>query len=201
MNRIRTIACGLTAALALTAASTACASLVTGSLSFTGTGFGAGAPVDPIVGSVSFSFDNSATFFGAADGSVQNGVPVSVSVTALNLPGNWTPVLTFIQSGMVGGMPVSDLMSIGHVLNGTGTVAGTDDWRIAFNTISATPGFREFTYTVAGRPELFQSFVGQVSQVPEPATLALGAVGLAAVLARYRRRPGRPSPRWVRAAA
>jgi hypothetical protein len=179
MNKGRTIARSLVVALAGAAAGPACAALVAGTLSFTATGFGPGAPVDPIVGTVSFSFNNSATFFGAADGSLQNGSPVSVSVQTLNLPGSWTPVLTYIQSGMVGGMPVSDLMSIGHVLNGTGTVAGTDDWRIAFNSISTAPGFREFTYTVTGQPLLFQTFVGEV---PEPATLALWALGLAAVL-------------------
>lgn len=179
MFKERIIARALAAALALTAAGSACATLVAGTLSFAAVGFGAGAPVDPIVGTVSFSFDNSATFFGATDGSVQNGSPVAVSVQALNLPGSWTPVLTYIQSGMVGGSPVNDLMSIGHALNGTGTVAGTDDWRIAFNTISTAPGFREFTYGVAGDPLLYQSFVGQV---PEPATVALWALGLAAVL-------------------
>jgi hypothetical protein len=45
------------------------ASIITGSLAFTASGFPEGAPVDPISGLVSYSFDNSANFFNAGDGS------------------------------------------------------------------------------------------------------------------------------------
>ncbi len=155
------------------------ATLVSGELAFTAQGFPVGATVDPIVGRVRFSFDNAATFFNAGDGSVANGVTVEVSLESLNLPGNWTPVLTYIQDGVVGGSPVHDLMSIGHVLNGTQTVAGTDDWRIALNGISTAPSFREFTYTLAAEPSaLFQTFTGSVTAVPEPAAVQMLAVGL-----------------------
>ena len=45
-------------------------------------------------GIVTFSFDNSAPFFNAADGVTVNGVVVDVSVSGLSLPGAWVPVLT-----------------------------------------------------------------------------------------------------------
>ena len=172
----------------------ACASLshaaiVTGSLSFSATGFPAGAPADPVVGTVTFSFDNTATFFNATNGTVTNGAPVTVSFSGLSLPGSWTPVLTYVSDGLLGGVQVHDLLSIGHVLNGTQTIAGTDDWRVAFNDISSLPAFREFTYTRTVDPiAQFQTFNGAVAAVPEPETMALMSVGLAAVAAWRRRK-------------
>ena len=80
-------------------------------------------------------------------------------------------------------------MSIGHILNGTQTIAGTDDWRVAFNDISTQPVFREFTYTRTLDPTVqFQTLTGTVTAVPEPETLTLIVLGLAAVAGRSRRK-------------
>ena len=169
---------------ALLGCTAAQADIVSGSLSFTALGL----PVDPIVGTVSFSFDNSAGFFNVADGGMANGAPVTVSFDGLSLPGGWTPVLTYVKSGVVGGVPVADLMSIGHLLNGTQTLPGTDDWRIAFNTVSTAASFREFTYTLASAPGLqFQTFNGSISVVPEPAPVWLLGLGLVPLLLAHRR--------------
>lgn len=171
------------AALALAAASGAQAAIVSGSYAFTATGL----PTSPVVGVVSFSFDNTANFFNAANGATANGSAVQVSFSGLNLPGSWTPVLTFILSGNIGGNSVADLMSIGHSLNGTATTMGTDDWRIAFNSISTAPRFREFTYTQTSAPGAqFQTFAGAVTAVPEPATAALTGLGLVLLVAARR---------------
>lgn len=171
--------------LSLGLATAAQAVVVSGTYAYTATGL----PTDPIVGVVRFSFDNSANFFNAANGAMANGVPVQVSISGPNLPGTWTPVLTFIRNGVVAGNPVADLMAIGHSLNGTVTAMGTDDWRVAFNTISTAPSFREFTYTRANAPGVqFQTFAGSVSAVPEPATAASLAAGLALVMLARRRR-------------
>lgn len=180
----RSRAPSLALAFALLAAPATHATIVTGTWSFEAYGL----PIDPIIGTVSFSFDNSASFFNAANGATANGTSVTVSVDGLNLPGDWVPVLTFIKSGVIGGMPVEDLMSIGHGLNGTQTVMGTDDWRIAFNRISTAPSFREFTYTSALAPGVqFQTFVGTASAVPEPPASALLALGLVSLLVARRR--------------
>jgi hypothetical protein len=164
------------------------AAVVTGSLAFTATGFPGGAPVDPVSGRVDFSFDNSANFFNAANGATQNGAPVEVSVSGLNLPGSWTPVVTYFKSGMIGGNPVEDLLSISHTLDGTVVNAGNDDWRVAFNSISTGPSFREFTYASAAAPgAIYMTFTGTASAVPEPASMALAGIGLAAWGVRRRR--------------
>ena len=166
----------------------ASAAIITGSLAFTATGFPANAPVDPVSGLVKFSFDNSANFFNAGNGSTQNNAPVQVSLSGLDLPGSWTPVLTFVKSGVIGGNPVEDLMSIGHVLDGTVVNAGNDDWRVAFNSISTGPSFREFTYARATAPgAIFTTFNGTASVVPEPASMVLWGIGLAALAMRRRR--------------
>jgi hypothetical protein len=164
------------------------AAVVTGSLAFTATGFPGGAPVDPVSGRVDFSFDNSANFFNATNGTTQNGAPVEVSVSRLNLPGSWTPVVTYFKSGMIGGNPVEDLLSISHTLDGTVVNAGNDDWRVAFNSISTGPSFREFTYASAAAPgAIYMTFTGTASAVPEPASMALAGIGLAAWGVRRRR--------------
>jgi hypothetical protein len=173
------------AAILMCSAAPLRASIIAGSASFEAWGFTAGAPTDPVFGSVFYSFDNAANFFNTPDGGTANGAPVHVSISSLGLPGSWVPVLTYVKSGILGGLPVSDVLAIGDVLNGTLVVAGTSDWRVAFNNASTAPTFREFTYSTAGAPTLYVSTTGVV---PEPATLALFALGVVAFRL-SRRRP------------
>jgi hypothetical protein len=112
----------------------ASASIISGPLSSTATNFGAGAPIDPVVGTVTFSFDSSANIFNATNGANANGAPVLVSFSGLNLPGTWTPVLSYFKNAVLGAVTLTDVMSIGHnANNGTATAPGTDDWRVAFS--------------------------------------------------------------------
>src|SRR5688572_10706592 len=99
MKGARACAAATAVLVMLAGPSAASASVITGSLAFTATGFPEGAPVDPVSGVVNYSFDNSASFLSAANGSTQNGAPVQVSVSGLNLPGSWTPALTYVKSG------------------------------------------------------------------------------------------------------
>ena len=174
--RIGRMVAAMAVALAAGIVAPAYATPVSGSFFFTATGFGAGAPQDPVTGTVTFTFDNSAPFFNAPDGAIVNGLAVDVNIFGLNLPGAWVPVLTYINNAMV-----QDVLAIGHTLNGTVVNPGTDDWRVAFNNISTNPSFREFAYSTALSTSVFVTPTGTTSAVPEPATLALLGVGLAGV--------------------
>lgn len=179
--RARSFAC-LAAAL-LAGPTIAHAVIVSGSLAFSATGLPAGAPINPVTGSVSYSFDNSAGFFNQPDGATVNGVVIDVNVLGISLPGTWVPVLTYIQN--------LDVLAIGH---GPTTVvtAGTDDWRFAVTNVSSNPVFREFVYSEATIADAtFLTNTGTVAMIPEPATGALLALGLAAL--RLRRPRSRAS--------
>ena len=179
LRRIVTLASAVVLTLAVTAP--ARAATIAASYYFTASGFGAGAPQDFVQGVITYSFDNSAPFFNAADGAIVNGSVVHVSISGLTLPGAWTPVLTYINNAAV-----PDVLAIGHQLNGTVVNSGTDDWRVALNTVSTSPAFREFAYSSSAVSGVFVTTTGTAAAVPEPATLVLLGAGLACVLLKRR---------------
>jgi hypothetical protein len=97
--------------------------------------------------------------------------------------------MTYFKSGTLpNGTPVEDLLSISHTLDGTIVNPGNDDWRVAFNTISTSPSFLEFTYARSSAPgTIFMTFTGNASAVPEPTPLALLVIGLTGLSVRRRR--------------
>jgi hypothetical protein len=169
-------------ALAALLPGVASAALVSGTLSFTAQNFGAGAPTDPVTGTVTYSFDNAAPIFNATSGGA-----VQFTITGLNLPGTWTPVLSYFKDNVIGGFRLVDVLAIGHSANGgTPTAFGTDDWRVAFNNVSTAPSFREFTYTTTALTNgQYQTFVGRV---PEPGTFGLAALAIVGLIGARRRR-------------
>ncbi len=161
------------------------ASPVTGTLSFIASGFPAGAPNDPVTGAVHFSFDNAAEFFNKSDGALVNNVTIDIDLLALSLPGAWGPlVMTYLNR--VGDV---DVLVIGQ---GPITLIapGTQDFLIAISNVSTNPQFRRFAYASADIVgSNFVTLNGSVAVVPEPATLAIAAAGLAVIGGLRRRRP------------
>jgi len=97
------------------------ATIISGSLAFTATPFmEPGAPVDPVTGMVTFSFDNAASFANVTTG---------FSVTGLNIPGTLGPGMTYFKS--------DDILVIGDLLNGAASVTGgSNDWYLEIDHIS-----------------------------------------------------------------
>ena len=52
------------------------------------------------------------------------------------------------------------MLAIGHQLNGTVVNTNTDDWRVAFNTVSTNLTFREFAYASSSVSGVFVTPTG-----------------------------------------
>ena len=141
-------------------------------VSFTATGFAAGAPVDPVTGSFHLSFDPTKIY-----------VADSHAVTDLSLNINFSDTLLFTYAPILGG-------SIGGANLGALVVGkGTDDFRLV---VSPLLHLTAFTYSQIGLGKNYSTThmtfnVTPIAATPIPASLvmlltALGTLGGAGYL-------------------
>jgi PEP-CTERM motif len=146
---------------------------------FTASGFGPGAPSDPVSGSITLSFDSALPVAGA-----------SVDSIALDIAGH-----EYATANTAFGFNGLDLFVDG-TLNGTAVLPGTDDFFLegSVNPQGQFTFSPSFVYSTAGSGAVFGAREVSVdASVPEPSTLWLAAVGVTMLGAlRLPRRPSGP---------
>lgn len=128
------------------------ASVITLNYDFSASGFDpASAPVDPVTGSFSVTFDNSILFF--------SDVTEGVSVTGLNISLGSAPAIAYFQD--------LDQLLIGGLESGSHNVSvdpATDDFVLQINNVSTSPTLFYFVYAQkAAGPGGFFTFEGTLT--------------------------------------
>jgi hypothetical protein len=172
--RARLVSIAFPILLVVFSANRAAAETITLSFGFVASGFGVGAPVDPVTGSFRITFDNSTDLREQTTGISAN----------LNINLDSAPVFAYGS--------VADVLVLGSLRNGAQTLApATNDFLLGILNVSTNPiPAGEFTYSQAFHEAVFEGPVTLTqTPIPEPGTLTLLGSGAAIALARRRRRP------------
>ena len=158
---------GLLAVVLLCGPMAANAVIVGGSFAFSTTDFiplgtSDSPPYDPVTGSFSVSFDNSADIINSTTNLVASiSIPLSSAIH-----------YTYKRVG--------DELTIGGLLNNaSGALGGTDDFVLYVYNFSTNPSFGLFFYAQSSSEGGWQAATITARNVPEPGTLALLGLGLA----------------------
>jgi len=170
----------LAVSLLVLAAGSADADTITLSASFIASGFGEGAPVDPVTGSYSITFDNDVFILEQTAG---------ITLSNLNIAIDGPPAFFYD--------PRTDLLILGSTFNGLLTVIhDTNDFFLTVGHASTHPINVQLVYAQRGTDIFKGGATLRSTPVPEPSTLALALVGtIVAALRRHRKAPSIPRSR------
>jgi hypothetical protein len=160
-------------ALAISSA-TAKANTITLNYDFSASGFGIGAPVDPVTGSFSVTFDDAANITDETSGIV---------VSNLNIALDSAPSFTYVKA--------PNVLYIGGLAGGAFGLflPGTNDFLMVIGSPTSSPNLSLFFYQTSAFNATFVTPEADLTPtVPEPATITLLGVGLAGAGARRWRR-------------
>ncbi len=146
------------------------ADTITVSANFVATGFRTGAPVDPVTGTFSVTFDNDV---------FTDGQTAGITLSNLNIAVDARPAFFY--------NPDLDLLILGSTFNGLFTVIhDTNDFFLTIGHASTAPINVQLVYAQDGSAVFRGAATLTPTPIPEPSTLALAMIGVIGIALRER---------------